>query len=84
MIAGTGCGPTETRIGNLTEMVSWLGAWRASTICQFATRIVNIVGRLVVVLMIILVSRNSVCEKDARINPWRGILAVSVPHLNSR
>lgn len=51
----------ETKTGNSTKMVSWHGAWRASTICQFARRIASITGCLVV-LMNILAFRNLVCE----------------------
>jgi hypothetical protein len=62
MIAGIGFSPIEMRIGSSTERVSWHGAWRVPTICQFARQIVSISGRLAIVLMSIPAFRSLVCE----------------------
>jgi Protein of unknown function (DUF1348) len=63
--SGNGSGPTETRIGNLMKTVPWLDGRRALTlfsICRFASRIVNIIGRWAVVPINIPIFRNSVCK----------------------
>ena len=81
MIVATGFDPTGMRIGNLTATVSWPGVWRVSTICQFARRIANTVGRSVVVLMNIPGSQNLVYKTCSA---SRLLLLLSVYHVGRR
>jgi hypothetical protein len=49
------------------KTVSWLDGWRALTICPFASRIVNIIGRWAVAPMTIPVFRNLVCKAQRQL-----------------